>query len=137
MATTLSYQGILYRSNVFDKTILRKFSGSSGEANKEFSLSLDLTDSALPASPYQVSTQGAGVISFLFIQAIGGAVKLQLVKTKEGGTTLPEPQVLDIAVGDVELLVGDTLLMSGIDINELYVTSVPKGCILEIYGMGF
>ena len=209
MATTLSYQGVLYRANVFDKYILRKFAGSSGEANKEFSSTIDLVTSPLPAFPYAISTQDVKTITFLFLQAIGGSVKVRLVKdgyytaalntsfvsgevptatsdpgiftiqhtpipntvsvymsgvrTTEFtvvGATLdftavptgpllvdyywspsvnPTPlttQSLDISVGSAELITGDTLLMTGIDLSRIFITDVTKGCIVEVFGMG-
>src|SRR3974377_1587820 len=80
MSTTLSYQGVLYRTNVFAKNILREFGGSSGEATKEFGSTVDLTTGDLPAFPYAISTQDVKTISFLFLQAIGGAVTVRLVK---------------------------------------------------------
>lgn len=87
MSTTLSVQGTVYRSNVFDKYVLRKFGCSSGEANKEFAASIDLVSSPLPTFPYAISTQDVKKISFLFVQAIGGAATIRLVK--DGYYTAP------------------------------------------------
>jgi len=128
MATTLSYSGTLMRSNVFDSYILRKFAGSSGDANKEFSATIDLVNDPLPTLPLTICTQGIETISFLFIQAIGGSVKLALNKGTDS---------LEITLGSGTLKTGDTLLMSGIDLTGLTLTEVTKSCILEIYGMGY
>ena len=210
MSTTLSYQGVLYRSNVFDRNILRKFAGSSGDANKEFSATIDLVNGPLPVFPYAVSTQDVKTISFLFLQAIGGAATVRLVKdgyyTAALNTTfvageMPVPdlsgltyalahtpinntlsvyddgvrttnytlggnvivfnappsgvvladyywspsvnptplntQSIDITVGSPTLFTGDTLLMTGVDLSRLFIIDAPKGCMLEIYGMGY
>jgi hypothetical protein len=210
MATTLSYQGVLYRSNVFDRKVLRNFAGSSGDANKEFGATLDLISSPLPAFPYAISTQDVKTISFLFLQVIGGAAVIRLVKdgyytaalntafiageipdanidgvtftidhtpipntvsVYDNGTRTtdytiannvitfnappvgavlvdyywspsvnPTPlntQTIDITVGNATMATGDTLLMTGVDLSRLFVLDAPKGCVIEVFGMGF
>lgn len=124
MATTFSVSGTLLRSNNFTRNIYRSLSMNSGAANKTFESSLDLSVSPAPVLPLQIPTVGITTINFLYIEVIGGSAVIRLSKT---GDT---PQ-------DIDITVAGTVLLSGVDLNEIYVQETPtEGCYVNIIGTG-
>jgi hypothetical protein len=213
MGTTLSFSGTLYRSDPFDKYVLRKFGGTSRTALKEFAVTLDLSSNPNLTFPISVPLTDISTIKFLYLTVFGGTSQVRLVKngaytnspatvrvTNErvagivdgsnnvftlahlpvvnteniyvnGTRQVPgagEAYVItgssllftagnippadadiiadyyyttgnqDVPVNtqNLDINVSGTLLMSEIDLNQIYVMSCPKSAVIEIVGMG-
>lgn len=80
MATTLSFQGVLYRSNQFDRYAIRKIGGTSRDSYKEFSCTVDLSNNPTVTYPLAVPIQDITTIKFVMINVIGGSAVIRFVK---------------------------------------------------------
>lgn len=80
MTTTLSFQGVLYRSNVFDRYPIRKIGGTSRDSYKEFSCTVDLSNNPTITYPLAVPIQDITTIKFVVINVIGGSAVIRFVK---------------------------------------------------------
>ena len=209
MATTLSFQGVLYRSNIFDRYAIRKIGGTSRDSYKEFSCTVDLSTNPTVTYPLAVPIQDITTIKFVMINVIGGSAVIRFVKngaysnspstiqitgeylggtadgnnntftfafapvtdteriyvsgirqvanyTMSSGTVLfdidsiPSPGATVIAdyyyttgmepvpltTQNLDLTVSGTILMSEVDINQLFVMNAPNGAVVEIIGSG-
>ena len=80
MGTTLSFSGTLYRSDVFDKYVLRKFGGTSRASLKEFGITIDLSTNPNLTFPISVPLADISTIKFLYVTVLGGTSQIRLVK---------------------------------------------------------
>ena len=80
MATTLSFQGVLYRSNVFDRYAIRKIGGTSRDSYKEFACTVDLSTNPTVTYPLAIPIQDITTIKFVMINVIGGSAVVRFVK---------------------------------------------------------
>lgn len=209
MATTLSFQGVLYRSNVFDRYPIRKIGGTSRDSYKEFSCTVDLSTNPIITYPLAVPIQDITTIKFVMINVIGGSAVIRFVKngaytsspstiqitgetltgtvdgtnntftfaftpvtsteriyvngvrqvgtyTMSSGTVLfnvgavpplgatvisdyyytTALEPVPLTTQNLDLTVSGTILMSEIDINQLFIMNAPNGAIVEVIGSG-
>lgn len=213
MGTTLSFSGTLYRSDAFDKYVLRKFGGTSRASLKEFGITLDLSTNPNLTFPISVPLTDISTIKFLYVTVFGGTSQIRLVKngayTNSPATVrinnerltgavdgvnsvftfahLPVSNTENVYVGGVrqtpgggeayvlsgstlvftpssipaigsdvladyyyttgnesvpvntqnlDINVSGTMLMSEIDLNQIYIMSCPRSAVIEIVGMG-
>lgn len=209
MATTLSFQGVLYRSNVFDRYPIRKIGGTSRDSYKEFSCTVDLSSNPTITYPLAVPIQDITTIKFVVINVIGGSAVIRFVKngaysnspstisitgetlggtvdgsnnqftfaynpvtnteriyvngirqvgnyTISSGTVLFDvgsiPPISATVIADyyyttgmepvplttqnLDVTVSGTVIMSEVDINQLFVMNAPNGAIVEVIGSG-
>ena len=209
MATTLSFQGTLYRSNVFDRYAIRKIGGTSRDSYKEFSCTVDLSSNPTVTYPLAIPIQDITTIKFVMINVIGGSAVIRFVKngaytsspstiqiTGETLTGLADgsnnvfshaftpvtnterifvnglrqvgtyvmssgtaifnvdaiPPVGATVISDyyyttglepvplttqnLDLTVSGTIIMSEVDLNQLFVMNAPNGAVVEVIGSG-
>lgn len=209
MATTLSFQGVLYRSNVFDRYAIRKIGGTSRDSYKEFACTVDLSTNPSITYPLAVPIQDITTIKFVMINVIGGSAVIRFVKNgaytsspstiQITGETLTGtadgtnntftfafepvtnteriyvagirqvnnyvisgnsvifnvgsfPPLASTIVADyyyttglepvpltnqnLDVTVSGTILMSEIDINQLFIMNAPNGAVVEVLGSG-
>ena len=122
---TYSVSATVTRATQFNRTDFRKIGMTSGPvANKEFSGSVDLSVTPLPQLPILIVTTDMDTINFLGLQVTGGEV---LIRLSHDG------QVYN----NIDLPVSGTLLMSGIQLKQVYVLGVISGApFVEVFGMG-
>lgn len=80
MGTTLSFDGALYRSSIFDKLTIRKIGGTSRSSTKEFSATIDLSSNPTLTFPISVPIMDISTIKFLYVSVVGGTCQIRLVK---------------------------------------------------------
>jgi hypothetical protein len=210
MSTTLSFSGTLFRANVFDRYVLRKFGGTSNGAAKEFGGTIDLSNNPTIQFPIAIPIQDIKTIKFLSVNVIGGTATVRLVKngayttapnvvrvTNEVVSTAPfqNPSFLahtsivtntesvytngerktpgtdyvlssnvltfmgtlptdgdhilvdyyyntnnnlptPLTTQTLDINVSGTMLMSEIDINQVYILACPSNAVIEVIGMG-
>lgn len=209
MATTLSFQGVLYRSNQFDRYAIRKIGGTSRDSYKEFSCTVDLSNNPTVTYPLAVPIQDITTIKFVMINVIGGNAVVRFVKngaysnspstiqitgetltgTVDGlnnqftfahtpvtdteriyvnglrqvdnylvssGTVIFDsgsiPPLGATVIADyyyttglepvpltnqtLDLTISGTIIMSEVDINQLFIMNAPSGAVVEVIGSG-
>ena len=125
MGVTYSLSGTITRATQFDRKDFRRIAMTSGmTATKEFSASFDLTVPELPLFPLLVVTPDISSIKFLCVQVTGGIATIRLQHDSQ-------------QFNNIDLPVSGTLVMSGIDLKQVYVLGTPSGsCYIEVFGMG-
>lgn len=113
------------RSTAFGRDVFRGPIGlTSGTATKEFGQTIDLTKNPLPLFPILVVSSNITSVQFLMIQVTGGGIaKIRLTKDAPIYNTL-------------DLDISGTLIMSGVNIQQITVLGVDTNCLIECVGMG-
>jgi len=121
---TYSVTATVTRATQFGRTEFRKVGMTSGDAEKEFSASVDLTVDPLPTFPILVLTPNIEEINFLCIQVTGGEATIRLSQSNQ-------------YYNNIDLKISGTALLSGISLQQITVMGTSTGtCYIEVFGMG-
>lgn len=121
---TYSVKATVTRASRYNRTEFRTIGMNSGEAEKEFSASVDLTTTPLPTFPILINTPNISRIKFLGIQVTGGTALIRLSQSEQ-------------IYNNIDLPLEGTLLLSGCDLSQVVILGTPSGqCFIEVFGMG-
>lgn len=121
---TYAVTATVTRSTQFGRNEARKIGMTSGDANKEFAATVDLTVNPLPTFPILVLTPNITEINFVCIQVTGGEATIRLSQSNQ-------------YYNNIDLNISGTALLSGINLQQITVMGTSTGyAYIEVFGMG-
>lgn len=107
---THTITGIYSRSTKFNKKTIKEIALTSGDAEKEFSCSIDLRQVPYPTFPLLVLTPNISVVNFLWIQVTGGTAVIRFTQKQPNNVT-----------NYIDMDISASVVFSGVNLSQIAV----------------